>query len=115
MDFCYAAQAEETDEDGCEAILASINKFHQHKSGITDAGAWVGKGNRPINNWYIPKLKLMQSVVPNIQANSITTQYSVDATEHAHITEIKNPACSGNNQDYETQICHDLDCTDKLH
>ena len=66
MDFCYAAQAEEIDEDGCETILASIDEFHQHKSGVTDAEARVGKGNRPINNWYIPKLELMQSVVPNI-------------------------------------------------
>ena len=66
MDFCYAAQAEEINEDGCEAILASIDEFHQHKSGITDTEARVGKGNRPINKWYIPKLELMQSVVPNI-------------------------------------------------
>ena len=39
MDFCYAAQAEEIDEDSCEAILASIDEFHQHKSGIMDAEA----------------------------------------------------------------------------
>ena len=77
MDFCYTAQAEEIDEDGCEAILASINEFHQHKSGITDAEARVGKGNRPINNWYTPKLELMQSVVPNIRANGIAFQYSM--------------------------------------
>ena len=79
-----------------------------------DAEARLGKGNRPINNWYIPKLELMQSVVPNIRANGIAFQYPVDATEHAHIAEIKNPARSGNNQNYETQICRDLDCTDKL-
>ena len=115
MDFCYTAKAEEIDKDGCKAILASINKFYQHKSGIMDAEAQVGKGNRPINNWYIPKLKLMQSVVPNIQANGVAFQYSADVTEHAHITKIKNPTCSGNNQNYKTQICHDLDCTDKLH
>ena len=114
MDFCYAAQAEEINEDGCEAILASINEFHQHKSGIMDAEAQVGKGNRPINNWYIPKLELMQSIVPNVRANGVAIQYSADATEHAQITEIKNPACSGNNQHYEPQICCDLDCTDKL-
>ena len=34
--------------------------------------------------------------------------------EHAHITEIKNPARAGNNQHYEAQICHDLNCMDKL-
>ena len=67
MDFCYAAQAEEINKDGCKAILASINKFHQYKSGIMDVEARVGKGNRPINNWYIPNLKLMQSVVPKIE------------------------------------------------
>ena len=115
MDFCYAAQAEEIDEDSCETILASIDEFHWHKSGVTDAEARVGKGNRPINNWYIPKLKLMQSVVPNIRANGVAFQYSADATEHAHITKIKNPARSGNNQNYKTQICRDLDHTDKLH
>ena len=102
MDFCYTPQAEEIDKDGCKAILASIDEFHQQKSGIMDAEAQVGKGNRPINNWYIPELKLMQSVVPNIQANGVAFQYSVDATEHAHITKIKNPTRSGNNQNYET-------------
>ena len=114
MDFCYVAQAEEINEDSCEAILASINKFHQQKSGIMNMEAQVGKGNRPINNWYIPKLELMQSIVPNIQANGTAIQYSTNATKHAHITKIKNPTCSGNNQHYETQICHDLDHTYKL-
>ena len=38
----------------------------------------------------------------------------MDATEHAHITKIKSPTRSGNNQNYETQICRDLDRTDKL-
>ena len=74
MDFCYAAQAEEIDEDGCETILASIDEFHRHKSGVTDAEARVGMGNRPINNWYIPKLELMQSVVLNIRANGVAFQ-----------------------------------------
>ena len=64
----YAAQAEEINKDDHKAILASINKFHQYKSGITDVEAQVGKGNRPINNWYIPKLKLMQSI-ESIQMN----------------------------------------------
>ncbi|KIK15123.1 hypothetical protein PISMIDRAFT_115727 [Pisolithus microcarpus 441] len=34
-------------------------------------------------------------------------QWSADVTEHAHVTEIKNPACTGNNQNYYAQIaCH---------
>jgi len=31
-------------------------------------------------------------------------QWMADVTEHAHVTEIKQPARSGNNQDYYTQI-----------
>ena len=74
----------------------------------------MGKGGKPIVNWYIPKLKLLQSVIPNIRANSATIQFSANITEHAHITEIKNPAQAGNNQGYEVQICRDLDRTDKI-
>ena len=74
----------------------------------------MGKGGKPIVNWYIPKLELLQSVIPNIRANGATIQFSADITEHAHITEIKNPAQAGNNQGYEVQICRDLDCTEKI-
>lgn len=55
----------------------------------------------------------MQSVVHNIQANGAACQWSADVTEHAHITEIKDPATSGNNQNYESQITRHLDRTDK--
>ena len=78
-------------------------------------GAQVGKRNRAINDWHIPRLELMQSVVPNIQANGASIQFSADVTERAHITEIKNPAHAGNNQHNKSQICYDLDHTDKLH
>ena len=114
MDFWYLCQAEEIDDGCCDRIQAALIGFHAHKSVITDAGARVGVGNRPINNWYIPKLEMMQSVISNIRANGAIIQYSADVMEHAHIMEIKNPAQAGNNQCYEAQICHDLDHTDKL-
>ena len=97
MDFRYLSQAREIDDEGCAIISTALDEFHQHKSAIIEAGARVGKGNRPIDNWYIPKLELMQSVVPNIRANGAPIQYSADVTEHAHITKIKNPARAGNN------------------
>ena len=114
MDFQYICQAEEIDNECCNKIQATLDKFHAHKSVIVDADACIGKGNRPISNWYILKLEMMQSVVPNIQANGAIIQFSADVMEHAHITEIKNPAQVGNNQCYEVQICHDLNHTDKL-
>jgi len=78
-----------------------------------EAGARCGKGKKPINDWHIPKLELLQSVVPNIRANGAPIQWSADATEHAHVTEIKTPARSTNNQSYEGQICRHLDRDDK--
>ena len=41
-------------------------------------------------------------------------QWSADTTEHAHIMTIKDPVRSGNNQNYEPQICRYLDRLDKL-
>jgi len=40
-------------------------------------------------------------------------QWTADVTEHAHVTEIKQPARSGNNQDYYAQIAQHLDCSNK--
>ena len=40
--------------------------FHQHMDAFIDLGAHQGKGGRAIENWDIPKLELIQSVVPNI-------------------------------------------------
>ena len=113
MDFRYLAQAPVVDETTCNAILASLKEFHDHKAAVLNAGARVGKGGKPINNWYIPKLELLQCVVPSIRANGAPIQWSADITEHAHITEIKNPASASNNQNYDPQICRSLDRLDK--
>ena len=40
-------------------------------------------------------------------------QWTADVTEHAHVTEIKQPARSGNNQDYYSQIARHLDHREK--
>ena len=113
MDFRYLAQAPEVDDIMCDKIDAALLEFHNHKSAIMNAKVRVGKGNRPIENWYIPKLELMQSVVTNIKANGAAINFTADHTEHAHIEVVKDPARSGNNQKYEEQICRHLDRSDK--
>ena len=113
MDFRYLAQAPEIDDNICRRITEALTEFHTHKSAIIKAGARCGKGKKVINNWYIPKLEFLQSVVPSIRANGVAIQWSADLTEHAHITEIKNPARATNNQDYESQICRYLDREDR--
>jgi len=112
MDFRYLAQAPIIDDEGCNAITTALNTFHAHKHAITDAGGRRGK-REPLTHWQIPKLELLQSVVPSIKQSGVPEQWSADLTEHAHITMIKNPARSSNNNNYDPQICRSLDRTER--
>jgi len=114
LDFRYLAQAPVIDEDMCSKIEAALKGFHTHKQAILDAKARRGKGKSTIENWFIPKLEFLQSVVPSIRLNGAAIQWSADATEHAHIEVVKDPARGGNNRDYESQICRSLDRSDKI-
>ncbi|KAF7975802.1 hypothetical protein HWV62_8483 [Athelia sp. TMB] len=114
MEFRYLSQAPAVDDEDIICIDASLREFHDHKQSILDAGARVGKGNNPINNWHIPKIEMLQSVTTSIRDSGAAHQWSADITEHGHITEVKEPAQNGNNQNYEAQICRSLDRTDKI-
>ncbi|KAF8235463.1 hypothetical protein L208DRAFT_1256993, partial [Tricholoma matsutake] len=74
MDFRYLAQAPEIDDDICRHITEALKEFHSHKSAIIEAHAHCGKGRKVIDNWYIPKLEFLQSIVPSIQENGMATQ-----------------------------------------
>lgn len=113
MDFRYLAQSRTLDDNQLSQITASLQLFHNYKQSILDAGARVGKGNKPMDHFQIPKLELMHSVAPSVTACGAVMQWSADITEHAHITEIKVPGRSGNNQSYNPQICRWLDRSEK--
>ena len=81
MDFRYLAQSMQIDEKMCAKIDAALKEFHAYKESIIAAGAQQGKGHAVIDNWYIPKLEFLQSVVPSIRANGIALQWSADGTE----------------------------------
>jgi hypothetical protein len=115
IDFRYLAQAPEISDAVLLKIKSALKEFHDHKDAILASGARNGKKKGTIKNWYIPKLEFLQSVVPNICENGVAIQWSADVTERAHITEIKIPSDSVNNQNYEKQICHYLDCAEKCH
>ena len=66
-----------------------------------------------MDHFWIPKLELMQSVVPSILWVGCLLQWSADTTEHAHIEVVKDPASITNHHDYDAQICHVLDCDEK--
>ncbi|KAG2751368.1 hypothetical protein P692DRAFT_20872467 [Suillus brevipes Sb2] len=93
------------DEEDIKHISDSLAEFHANKDMIIAAGVRRGKGNRVINNWWIPKLELMQSIVTSIYNSGVIGQWSANVTEHAHITEVKDPTRSSNNNNYDPQIC----------
>jgi hypothetical protein len=113
MDFRYLAQSQQLDNNSLSRLSASLQLFHKYKQTILDVGARVGKGNKPMEHFQIPKLKLMHGVVPSVIESGAVIQWSADRTEHAHITKIKVPGRSGNNQDHNPQICQWLDCSEK--
>jgi hypothetical protein len=114
MDFRYLSQATMIDEAHCQKILDALKEFHDHKQEIIACGARRGAKSKAIlDNWHIPKFELMQSVVPSIRQAGSLSQWSADTTEHAHITLIKDPADTTNNNNYDGQICRFLDRVEK--
>ncbi|KAG2073875.1 hypothetical protein BDR04DRAFT_1009275, partial [Suillus decipiens] len=90
------------DDIDLECISAALKVFHANKDSILASGFWHVQCGAIIDNWYIPKIELMQSIVPSIQNSGVIMQWTADTTEHAHITEIKDSACSSNNHDYDS-------------
>ncbi|KAG1724069.1 hypothetical protein EDB19DRAFT_1950157, partial [Suillus lakei] len=114
MEFWYLIQSPHIDDDDIECISGALAEFHTNKHAITAGGFHCGTKNKVIDNWYIPKLELMQSIVPSICNTGVAMQWTADTTEHAHIMEIKDPAqSSNNNNNFDPQICRHLDQVDK--
>ncbi|KAG1792586.1 uncharacterized protein HD556DRAFT_1194816, partial [Suillus plorans] len=66
MHFRYFVQSLCIDDKDLGHITATLDEFHANKHAIIVAGVYQGKGGKVINNWQIPKLELMQSIVPSI-------------------------------------------------
>ncbi|KAG1906233.1 uncharacterized protein F5891DRAFT_1182460 [Suillus fuscotomentosus] len=115
MDFRYLVQSPWINNIDLERISAALEEFHANKNAILAGGFRHSQRGRVIDNWYIPKIELMQSIVPSIQNSGVIMQWTADTTEHAHITEIKDPARSSNNNNYNSQICRHLNRADKCH
>ncbi|KAG1723858.1 hypothetical protein EDB19DRAFT_1834448 [Suillus lakei] len=113
MHFNYLVQSPCIDDKDLGRIAAALDEFHANKQSIIAAGVCQGKGGKTIDNWQIPKLELMQSIVTSIRNSGVIAQWSADVTEHAHVTEVKDPARSSNNNNYDLQICHYLDRANK--
>ena len=105
LDFRYLAQAPVFSDESLRKLTDALQLFHDHKDAIMQAGVH--------DTWEIPKLELLQSMVSSIRCSGPVMQWSADATEHAHVQEIKVPAWLSNNQNYYDQIARYLDRSDK--
>ena len=112
LDFRYLAQMPQFDNNTLAKVKAALHAFHDNKPAIITAGGRQGS-NGPLEHWEIPKLELLQHVISSIRASGPIMQWTADITEHTHVTEIKQPARAGNNQDYHTQIVWHLDRREK--
>ena len=112
LDFCYLAQMPRFNDNTLCRVEVMLCAFHTNKAAIITAGGRQGRRG-PLDHWEVPKLELLQHIVRSIRTSGTIMQWTADVTEHAHITEIKHPACSGNNQDYYVQIARHLDCSDR--
>jgi hypothetical protein len=69
-------------------MQTALDEFHAHKNAIIEAGAWKGKSG--VNtDFYIPKLKLLQSFADVIRNLGVIIQYTVDISKHLLITHYK--------------------------
>lgn len=111
-EFRYLAQAPCFTEGAVTKVEHALQGFHTLKEAVVNVGARRGKSgaNKP---WAIPKLELLQGVVPSIHSHRSVMQWSADPTECAHIDYIKVPGCAGNNHNYDEQVCRYLDRQEK--
>ncbi|KAI6041124.1 hypothetical protein EDC04DRAFT_2566093, partial [Pisolithus marmoratus] len=112
LTFCYLAQMPHFNHVTLARVEAMLQTFNDNKTAIISSGGRQGS-NGPLQHWEIPKLELLQHIVPSICNSGAVMQWSANVMEHAHVTEIKQPAHTGNNQDYYTQIAQQLDHSEK--
>ncbi|KAG2115446.1 hypothetical protein DEU56DRAFT_748706 [Suillus clintonianus] len=113
MDVRYLVQSPAPDDDLLASIDRALMTFHKNKNIIMTLGTRMG-AKKPIDNWFIPELEFLQSITSGTRNVGALIQWSADTTEHAHVSEIKDPACRTNNNDYDPQICRHLDRDEKL-
>ncbi|KAG1765881.1 hypothetical protein EV702DRAFT_1204407 [Suillus placidus] len=94
MQFRYLVQLLRIDEEDIKCISDALAEFHANKDMIIAAGVRRGRAI-------------------DIHNSGVIGQWSANVTEHAHITEVKDPTRSSNNNNYDPQICRHLDRAEK--
>ena len=70
-DFRYLAQSRSINDHTLTQISNALDLFHQNKHAILDAKARVGKGNKPLDHFFIPKLELLHNIITSIRWSGV--------------------------------------------
>lgn len=109
VDFIYLAQSPIHTESSVASMVQALQDFHSHKQAILDAEARRGKKGAK-DDFYIPKLELMQSFSRAIFSVGSLLQYTADVSERLLITHCKHPfERTSRQKDFVLQIARILD------
>jgi hypothetical protein len=104
IDFIYLAQNPVHTPTTIRDMTSALNEFHAFKHAIVAAEARRGKGGVK-DDFFIPKLELMQNFANSISCLGSLMQWSADVTERLLITHCKNPFSKTSHQkDFARQI-----------
>ncbi|KAF8417309.1 hypothetical protein L210DRAFT_3328440, partial [Boletus edulis BED1] len=68
MEFRYYSQSTSLTLVTQDKIQSTLQEFHEHKGAIIKFGLHRGPTtNAVLKHWHIPKLELMQNIVPSIE------------------------------------------------
>ncbi|KAG2031309.1 hypothetical protein BDR03DRAFT_1016256 [Suillus americanus] len=109
IDFIYLAQNPLHTESSIASMTQALQDFHDNKQAILDAEARQGKSGTK-DNFFIPKLELMQSFTRAISHVGTLMQWTADVSERLLITHCKHPfECTSHQRDFILQIARILD------
>jgi len=89
VDFIYLAQNPVHSPATLQSMEQALSDFHSFKGAIIEAEARKGK-NGVKEDFFIPKLELLQSFKGTVQRLGTLMQFSADTTEHLLITHCKD-------------------------
>ncbi|KAG1842449.1 hypothetical protein C8R48DRAFT_679004 [Suillus tomentosus] len=89
VEFIYLSQNPVHSPDSLQSMAQALSDFHVFKDAIVDAEARRGKKGVK-EDFFIPKLELLQSFGGTVERLGTLMQFSADMTEHLLITHCKH-------------------------
>ncbi|KAG1827707.1 hypothetical protein EV424DRAFT_1471504 [Suillus variegatus] len=89
VDFIYLAQNPIHSAETLSSMMQSLSDFHTFKHAVIEAQAWRGKKGVK-EDFFIPKLELLQSFRGTVERLGTLMQFSADMTERLLITHCKD-------------------------